>query len=117
MVVFTAIRLVDQDCQNIRLYYSIGADSRQVRMLYLCYFVELMVGVLVFALAIASVMVILFNVIYRELLGIQAMLAFSLAEVPFVVWYGVNIEILVILGIILLMAPVCVLVGRKILSR
>ena len=70
-----------------------------------------------FALAIASVMVILFNVIYRELLGIQAMLAFSLAEVPFVVWYGVNIEILVILGIILLMAPVCVLVGRKILSR
>ncbi len=117
VVVFTAIRLVDQDCQNIRLYYSIGADSRQVRMLYLCYFVELMVGVLVFALAIASVMVILFNVIYRELLGIQAMLAFSLAEVPFVVWYGVNIEILVILGIILLMAPVCVLVGRKILSR
>ena len=43
VVVFTSIRLVDQDKQNIALYYSLGATARQVRIIYLCYFLELMV--------------------------------------------------------------------------
>lgn len=43
-MISTSVRLVDQDRRNIALYYSLGATSGQVRRIYLCYFLELMIG-------------------------------------------------------------------------
>lgn len=113
VVVFTSIRLVDQEKQNIRLYYNLGATTGQVRVIYLCYFLELMVIAAVLAFGVASAIVIGWSLVNQEILGVQAVLAFSLREVPRVMWYGVNVGTFVILGAALLMAPVCVAVNRK----
>lgn len=113
VVIFTSIRLIDQDQQNIALYYSLGATSGQVRTIYLCYFLELIIGSFLFAFTLASAIVLLFNVIDQNLLGIQAMLGFNQAAYESVWWYGVNHTTLLIFGIMLMMAPLCILVNRK----
>lgn len=117
VVIFTSIRLVDQEKQNIRLYYNLGATRGQVRAIYLCYFLELMMIAAVLAFGVASAIVIGWSLVNQEILGVQAVLAFSLREVPEVMWYGVNAGMVVILGAMLLMAPVCVVVNRKRLRR
>lgn len=117
VVIFTSIRLVDQDKQNIALYYSLGATTGQVRMVYLCYFLELMIGAAVLAFGLASAVVLMFSFLNQELLGIQAELGFSLAAVEPVVWYGVNLDVIVIIVGMLVMAGVYVLVNNKRLSR
>ena len=116
VVVFTSIRLVDQDKQNIALYYSLGATARQVRIIYLCYFLELMVGAAVLAFGLASMIVLLFTGLNHDLLSIQAMLGFNQATYEPIWWYGVNITVFVIIIAMLLMAPLCVLINRKRLS-
>ena len=113
VVIFTSIRLIDQDQQNIALYYSLGATSGQVRTIYLCYFLELIIGSFLFAFTLASAIVLLFNVIDQNLLGIQAMLGFNQATYESVWWYGVNPTTLLIFGVMLMMAPLCILVNRK----
>ena len=116
VVVFTSIRLVDQDKQNIALYYSLGATARQVRIIYLCYFLELMVGAAVLAFGLASMIVLLFTGLNHDLLSIQAMLGFNQATYEPIWGYGVNITAFAIIIAMLLMAPLCVLINRKRLS-
>lgn len=113
VVVFTSIRLVDQEKQNIKLYYNLGATTGQVRAIYLCYFLELMVIAAVLAFGVASAIVVGWSLVNQEILGAQAALAFSLREVPRVMWYGVSAGTVVILGAMLLIAPVCVAVNWK----
>lgn len=117
VVIFTSIRLVDQDKQNIALYYSLGATTEQARMVYLCYFLELMIGAAVLAFGLASAVVLAFSFLNQEFLGIQAELGFSLAAVEPVVWYGVNWDVIVIIVGMLMVAGACVLVNNKRLSR
>jgi len=117
VVVFTSIRLVDQEKQNIRLYYNLGATTGQVRVIYLCYFLGLMVIAAVLAFGIASAIVVGWGLVNQEILGAQAVLGFGLGAVPKVMWYGVNVGTFVILGAALLMAPVCIVMNRKRLRR
>lgn len=113
VVIFTSIRLVDQDQRNIALYYSLGATAKQVRAIYLCYFLELMIGAAVFAFVLASGIVLAFSGLNQELLSIQAELGFNLGAAPTVIWYGVNWETLIIILAMLLLAPICVWLNRR----
>lgn len=116
VIIFTTIRLVDQDQRNLALYYSLGATSRQVRVIYLSYFLELMLGVSFFAFALASLIVLLFNVFHQELLEIQVQLGFNQISSVSVWWYSVNLVTLFIWLTILSMAPLCVLLNHRKLS-
>ncbi len=117
VVIFTTIRLVDQDKQNIKLYYSLGASSRQIHILYLFYFLELLLGAVLFAFTPASLAVLLFSATHQELLSVQQMLAFSLPTRQTIIWYGVNSETFLFFAIILLLAPLCTLLNHHTLAN
>ncbi len=116
VVIFTSIRLIDQDRHNIALHYSLGATTGQVRIIYLCYFLELMIGAAIFAFVFANIIVLSFSALNQEMLGIQAMLGFNQMIYESVWWYGMNLMTLMIFVAMLIMAPLCILVNRKRLS-
>lgn len=93
VTIFTSIRLIDQDKQNIALYYSLGATKRQVKAIYLCYFFELAVGALILATLVAVGITIGCSVLNRETLGVLFMVAFSLPKQPEVILCGMNLAI------------------------
>lgn len=82
---FTFVRLVKQDEENIKLYYSLGATAGQVRMLYAMYFLELVIGAAVLALVVAISIVIGYSVANQELLRAVFELGFSASEVPYII--------------------------------
>lgn len=113
IVIFTSVRLMEQERQNIALYHHLGATTGQIRGIYGCYFLGLMICAAVLAFALASIAVLLFSILNQELMGVQAMTAFNLDTMPMVVWYGMNINVLIAMLVMLAMAGVCVLVNRK----
>lgn len=117
VVIFTSIRLVDQDSKNIALYYSLGATKKQIRSVYLCYFFLLMLFALLFAFFLASTIVLAFSLLNQNLLSIQAAVAFGLNERPIVIWYGVNFTTFIIAFAMLILAPLCTLVNAKHLNK
>lgn len=117
VVIFTSIRLIDQDRHNIALHYSLGATTRQVRIIYLCYFLELMIGAAIFAFVFANIIVLSFSALNKKMLGIQAMLGFNQMIYESVWWYGMNLMTLMIFVAMLIMAPLCILANRKAISR
>lgn len=117
VVIFTSIRLIDQDRHNIALHYSLGATTGQVRIIYLCYFLELMIGAAIFAFVFANIIVLSFSALNKKMLGIQAMLGFNQMIYESVWWYGMNLMTLMIFVAMLIMAPLCILANRKAISR
>ncbi len=117
VVIFTSIRLVDQDKQNIALYYSLGATIGQVRTVYLCYFLELMAGAAVLAFGLASVAVLAFSFLNQEILGAQSALGFNLVITSGEIWYSVDGGTFIIIMAMLIMAFVCIAVNNKRLAR
>lgn len=118
VVIFTTIRLVDREQENLRLYYSLGATARQVRGIYLVYFGGLMLGVAVLALVTATVILLVYSAVQQSLLGALFQAAFSLPEAPTVWLWGVNWETGLFLGLMLLTAGLAVLVNwRKLDAR
>lgn len=113
VVIFTSIRLVDYDRKNISLYYSLGATQRQIKIIYFWYFVELMIGALIFAFGVALLAVILYSTVNKYLLSVQSELAFSLLEAPKVVWCGINGSTFIIMAVMLSLAGICVLANNK----
>ena len=117
VVVFTSIRLVDQDERNIALYYSLGTTTGQVRMIYLFYFLELMIGAAILAFFMASALVMTFSVLNQELIDIQSALGFNLATASGGIWYGVNASTFIIVIAMLAMSFVCMVVNNKRLKQ
>lgn len=117
IVVFTSIRLIDQDKQDIALYYNLGASPKQIKIIYLCYFFELMISAIVFTFTVASATVLLFSIVNQELLSTQAMLGFNQVMHKQIIWYGISTNILIIILVMLLMAPLCVAINNKPLGK
>ena len=118
VVIFTTIRLVDKEQENLRLYYSLGATARQVRGVYLVYFSGLMLGAAVLALVAATVILLVYSAVQQSLLGALFQAAFSLPKAPTVWLWGVNWETGLVnwetglfLGLMLLTAGLAVLVN------
>lgn len=116
IVIFTTIRLTDQDKSTIALYYSLGATAKQIHSIYLCYFFMLMLETALFAFSLASVIVLTFSFLNQELLHIQAAVGFSQTSAPQIIFYATNITVLITIIYMLLMAPLCTLINHKRLS-
>ncbi len=117
VVMFTSIRLVDQDKQNIALYYCSGATIGQVRAIYICYFLELMVGAMIFAFSLASLIVMGFSLVNQKWLEIQAMLGFNQLNDEMVWWYGINGIWLMVISMTLIMVMMCVFINNKVFKE
>ena len=118
VIISTNTRLIAQDGEEIALYRSLGATKSQLKIFYGIYFFILIVSALIFAYFVASFILILFHLFRGRLINIQAALAFSLKDVPQVFWYGVNLDILLLITATLLLAPLSTLLNsRKFSSR
>jgi len=117
VIMFTSIRLVDQDKQNIALYYSLGATTKQVRTIYLFYFLELMIGAAIFAFCLASMVVLLLSIFNQELISIQSELGFNLPAISEKIWYGINIYTFIIIIAMLAMSFICIAVNSRRLAN
>ncbi len=117
VIVFTSIRLVSQDRQNIALYYSLGATTGQVRKLYWCYFGIIMAGAVVFALLLAGAVDLGFSIANQGLLATAMMLAFGLPDLPRIILLGWNLASFGFVIIMLLMPLLCVWVNGRQMRR
>lgn len=117
VIIFTSIRLVDQDRKNIVLYYNLGATRSQVKKIYFCYFLWLVVGALILALSIAVVITLGYSALNSETLSVLFMTAFSLTEQPQIILCDFNM-IIYCFAIILLFSPVfCIIFNKRQLNN
>lgn len=112
VVIFTSIRLVDQNRQIMQLYRVLGATTGQIKLVYACYFLELMIGAVIGAFVLASVITVLYSVINQTNLEILFMTGFNLSEAPRVVLWGMNWWVVGFGFIMLMTVPLCLFVNR-----
>lgn len=112
-IIFTTIRLVDQNKHNIKLYHSFGATKGQIQLIYLIYFLELMIGAAIFSFGLASIITIIYSLCNQANLSALFMVGFSLAETPYVILWGINLEIITFMVTLFFLAPLSILVNRK----
>lgn len=105
IIIFTSIRLVDNDQKVIALYRSLGASSRQIRVIYLARFFLLSLFATLSAFFLALIALLIYSRVEQSHLSTIFTLAFSLSEAPNIVILGLNWEIAVIAMISLLASP------------
>ena len=116
IVILSSIRFVDRDRSNIALYYHLGATTRQVKCIYLGYFLTLMLTATLVAFLVATLIIAIFNLTHQDLLSAQALLGFALPAPRTIWWYGLSPELCLSIVIALLLAPLCTLINFKPLS-
>lgn len=113
IIIFTSIRLIDQNKANIELYHSFGATKGQVQLLYLAYLLELVIGAAILSLILASLITILYSVFNQTVLSTLFMVSFGLSEPPSIMLWGANLEIIAFTILLLFLAPLSILINRK----
>ena len=116
IVILSSIRFIDRDRSNIALYYHLGATTRQVKCIYLGYFLTLMLTATLVAFLVATLIIAIFNLTHQDLLSAQALLGFALPAPRTIWWYGLSPELCLSIVIALLLAPLCTLINFKPLS-
>ena len=116
IVILSSIRFIDRDRSNIALYYHLGATTRQVKCIYLGYFLTLMLTATLVAFLAATLIIAIFNLTHQDLLSAQALLGFALPAPRTIWWYGLSPELCLSIVIALLLAPLCTLINFKPLS-
>ena len=116
IVILSSIRFIDRDRSNVALYYHLGATTRQVKCIYLGYFLTLMLTATLVAFLVATLIIAIFNLTHQDLLSAQALLGFALPAPRTIWWYGLSPELYLSIVIALLLAPLCTLINFKPLS-
>lgn len=117
IIIFTSIRLTDQDQSNIQLYSNLGATTRQVRMIYWAYFLMLIISGLLLAFMIASAFTIIYSLIKQDLLSSIFQLGFSLSNAPNVILWGMNWEVCGFIVATIASSLLCILINYHKLQR
>ena len=106
----TYTRLVGKDTKVIALYHAMGATKRQVVGVYAMYLLELSLLASLFSLALGVGLVLITNLLSATGLMQVFTLGFGVAETR--VWlFGWNNWIMVFVGLLLVVAPVCVVLN------
>lgn len=110
-------KVLKQSQKDLVNYRKQGLTTSQIRMIYVYYYSILMIGVMVLALGLASLIVILFSATNQNLLGAQYLLGFSLDATPQVMYYGFGVRTVIILVMILLTGVLAALIGARKLGK
>lgn len=106
----TYTRLVGKDTKVIALYHAMGATKRQVVGVYVAYLLGLSLLASLFSLALGVGLVLIANLLSATGLMQVFTLGFGVAETR--VWlFGWNNWIMVFVGLLLVVAPVCVVLN------
>ena len=106
----TYARLVGRDTRVIALYYALGATKRQVVGVYCAYLLELSLLISLLSVALGAGIVLAINLLNLTKLTQIFTLGFGVEEMT--VWLlGGNYWIPLLIGLLLLMAPLCVILS------
>lgn len=120
LVILQSINLRRRRLENRRLatkFHKLGATSRQISQIYICYFLELMLGATLVGFILASLGTILYSVINQGTLSAQYLLGFSLPEAPYIIYYGFGVSTVMIMLLLPLSGILTALINRKTLAK
>ncbi len=105
IVVFTFIRLVDQDARLVALYRSLGATKLDVFTIYLWYLMELCLLSILLASVIGLVMACIISLLNMPALKVELEAFYGLKpQIPLVL-VGINAQIAKLMATIMIIAP------------
>lgn len=105
IIVFTFIRLVNQDSKIMALYRSLGATATDVFLIYFWYVLELCMLAVFYACAVAGIIAFAVSSHYSADFNVAFSLFFGENLTDFKLFIGFNQEIWQIITLILLSAP------------
>lgn len=111
--IFTSIKIVDQDKNSIKMYQSLGATHKQIRLIYMSYFASIIIKAAILSFLIAAIIVLTFSALNQDLIQAQAILGFGIMNPPYIIWYGVDMDTLLIFATMIILAPACVFINGK----
>lgn len=109
VAVLTFSHLIDQDAATVALYRSLGASTRQIYLIYFLYLLELCLLAVLATLVLALLMVGALYLSSSGALAARLQEFYHLAAAPSVNLFGWNPICLVVLGMIVIIAPVAML--------
>lgn len=109
VAVLTFSHLIDQDAATVALYRSLGASTRQIYLIYFLYLLELCLLAVLATLVLALLMVGALYLSSSGALATRLQEFYHLAAVPSVSLFGWSPICLVVLGLIVIIAPVAML--------
>lgn len=85
----TYSRLIGRDLKIISLYHAMGASRKQIRLVYITYFLMLSLAAVVFAMILGSVLALIMSLTNQASLQVVFMLALGTAD-RFTILLGLN---------------------------
>lgn len=109
VAVLTFSHLIDQDAATIALYRSLGASGRQIYLVYFLYLLELCVLAALATLGLALLMVGTLYITSAVALSVRLQEFYALEVAPSVSLFGWSPICFIVLGVIIVIAPVAML--------
>lgn len=113
VIIFTSIRLVDSDRKNIALYRSLGASACQIRVIYIFRFLLLTILAAILALILSFIIMAVYSTAEQNNLATLFGLAFRLDEVQPIFVFGINLDVIIYLAMLVLSPGACTLVNLR----
>ena len=95
------------------MYQSLGATHRQIRLIYMSYFASIIIKAAILSFSIATIIVLTFSALNQDLIQAQAILGFGIMNPSDIIWYGVDMDTLLIFATMIILAPACVFINGK----
>ncbi len=106
IIIFTFLKIINQDNKLMALYRSLGATGADVFVIYLWHLVELCILVIIYALIIANLMAVIVSFYYQTDINTSVALFYG-ENINKRYWLiGFNKELMSVILIILLSAPI-----------
>lgn len=110
IMIFTSMRLIDQNAKTISLYYALGATRGDVCLIYFCYLLELCILAAVLAVLIGVGLATGLSLVNRQKLALVLQLAYGVeGQTLWLLGWSGEMTIWVI--VMLLMAPLGIVVS------
>lgn len=105
VIVFTFLKLINQDSKLMALYRSLGATGFDVFLIYFWYILELCLLAIVYSFVVAGTLVLIISNHYSADFNSEISLFFGRILTDFKIFIGFNQELVQIVMVILLSAP------------
>lgn len=123
ITVFTLAHLLSQEVTTVALYRALGATTGEVMAVYFLVLLGLVVGAVIFAVGLGLILAAVVTVMNAGALGALLPRFYQVASMGPVVLIGLNSQILIIMGLMILVAPMSFLLmidqisGKKLARR
>ncbi len=117
IMLITGLKVLTAEAKTIQLYRSLGASRADVNLIYGWYLLEFAGWTVGFALVIGLLMAGIMGALNSMALADMLTIAYAQPVVGSIVLMGWNWSLTQVVAVMLLVAPVCLLLGQKVFRR